>query len=213
VPVVEDCAQAHGTRYQGRRVGAFGTLSCWSFYPSKNLGAYGDAGAVCTDDAALADRVRRLRQYGQSSRYRHAEEGLNSRMDEIQAAVLRLKLRRLDGWNARRRELALFYRRALPSLRTPEVTAGGESVHHLHPLLVERRDALQAHLDARGVQTLVHYPVPLHLQPCFAAWGFGEGTFPVAEAAAHRLLSLPLFPQLTDAEAGSVVGAIEAFHA
>jgi dTDP-3-amino-3,4,6-trideoxy-alpha-D-glucose transaminase len=213
VPVVEDCTQAHGARYQGRRVGTFGTLSCWSFYPSKNLGAYGDAGAVCTGDGALAARVRRLRQYGQSSRYRHDEEGLNSRVDEIQAAILRLKLRRLDGWNARRRALAAFYAQALPSLRTPAVTAGGESVHHLYPVLVERRDALQAHLDAQGIQTLVHYPVPLHLQPCYATWGFGAGAFPVAEAAAARLLSLPLFPQLTDEEARHVVAGIEAFRA
>jgi len=213
VPLVEDCAQAHGTRYRDRIVGTFGVLSCWSFYPSKNLGAYGDAGAVCTRDAGLAERVRRLRQYGQSSRYLHAEEGLNSRMDEVQAAVLRVKLPRLAAWNARRRELAALYARALPSLACPTVTAGGESVHHLHPVLVDRRDALQAHLAGRGVQTLVHYPVPLHLQPCYRAWGFAEGSFPVAEAAARRLLSLPLFPQLGDDEARSVVAAIEAFGA
>jgi dTDP-4-amino-4,6-dideoxygalactose transaminase len=124
-----------------------------------------------------------------------------------------VKLRRLDAWNARRRALATFYARALPTLRIPAVTKGGESGHHLHPVLVEKRDALQAHLDAQGIQTLVHYPVPLHLQPCFATWGFGAGTFPVAEAAAHRLLSLPLFPQLTDDEAQRVVAGIEAFRA
>lgn len=212
-PVVEDCAQAHGARYRGRSVGTWGALACWSFYPSKNLGAYGDAGAVTTGDAALAARVRRLRQYGRSSRDRHDEEGLNSRMDELQAAVLRLKLRRLDGWNARRRALAAYYVRALPGLRTPAVTAGGEAAHHLHPVLVERRDALRAHLAARGVQTLVHYPVPLHLEPCYAGWGFGPGAFPVAEAAAARVLSLPLFPQLADDEARAVVAAIEAFDA
>jgi len=213
VPVVEDCAQAHGARYQGRAVGTFGVASCWSFYPSKNLGAYGDAGAVCTSDAALAERVRQLRQYGQSSRYRHDHEGLNSRMDEIQAAILRLKLRRLDGWNARRHVLAARYASALPSMETPAVTPGGESVHHLYPVLIDHRDALQTHLAANGVQTLVHYPVPLHLQPCYGAWGFGEGSFPVAEAAARRLLSLPLFPQLTDDELGTVVATIEAFDA
>ena len=213
VPVVEDCAQAHGARYHGRAVGTFGALSCWSFYPSKNLGAYGDAGAVCTADAALAERVRRLRQYGQSSRYRHDEEGLNSRMDELQATILRLKLRRLDGWNARRRTLAARYARALSSVDTPVTTIGGESVHHLYPILVERRDALQAHLAAHSVQTLVHYPIPLHLQPCYRAWGCGTGAFPVAEAAADRLLSLPLFPQLTDDEARAVVAAIEVFDA
>lgn len=213
IPVVEDCAQAHGARLGGRPAGTIGVLSCWSFYPSKNLGAYGDAGAVCTVDPALAERVRRLRQYGQSTRYLHDEEGLNSRMDEIQGAILRVKLRRLDAWNARRRELAARYVRALPSLRVPTTTAGGESVHHLHPVLVDDRDALQAHLTSRGVQTLVHYPVPLHLQPCYRGWGFGEGSFPVAESAARRLLSLPLFPQLTDDEHAAVVAAIEAFRA
>ncbi len=213
VPLVEDCAQAHGTRYGGRMVGTVGVLSCWSFYPSKNLGAYGDAGAVCTRDGGLAERVRRLRQYGQSSRYLHAEEGLNSRMDEVQAAVLRVKLPRLAAWNARRRELAALYTRALPSLERPSVTAGGESVHHLYPVLVDRRDALQTHLLDRGVQTLVHYPVPLHLQPCYRGWGFSAGAFPVAEAAARRVLSLPLFPQLGDGEARAVVAAIEAFDA
>jgi dTDP-4-amino-4,6-dideoxygalactose transaminase len=213
VPVVEDCAQAHGTRYRGRSVGTFGVLSCWSFYPSKNLGAYGDAGAVCTADVALAERVRRLRQYGQSSRDRHDDEGLNSRMDELQAAILRLKLRRLYGWNARRRGLAAQYASGLPSVVTPRVTPGGESVHHLYPVLVDRRDALREHLASRAVQTLVHYPVPLHLQPCYRGWGLGPGAFPVAEAAASRLLSLPLFPQLADDEVRTVVAAIESFDA
>ncbi len=213
VPIVEDCAQAHGTRYSGRAAGTIGALSCFSFYPSKNLGAYGDAGAVCTSDPELADRVRRLRHYGQSSRYVHDEEGLNSRMDEIQAAVLRVKLRHLDAWNARRRALAQLYETHLSGVTPIVITAGGESVHHLFPVLTSRRDGLQAHLDARGVQTLIHYPIPLHLQPCYSHWGLGRGSFPVAERAAERLLSLPLFPQLEDREARRVVAAIGEFHA
>src|SRR5262249_26108964 len=146
VTVVEDCAQAHGARYQGRMVGTFGAVSCWSFYPSKNLGAYGDAGAVVTQDARLAERLRRLREDGQSSRYRHDENGINSRMDELQAAILRVKLPKLAGWNRRRRTLATRYAQSLPSVRRPAVTPGGESAHHLHPILVDRRDALQKHL-------------------------------------------------------------------
>lgn len=214
VPVVEDCAQAHGARYRGRAVGTLGLLACWSFYPSKNLGAYGDAGAVSTSDRTLSERVRRLRHYGQASRYLHEEEGLNSRMDEIQAAILRVKLRRLDAWNARRRALGKIYAQALgPRIETPRVTAGGESVHHLFPILVDDRDRLQAHLDGRGIQTLVHYPTPLHLQPCYRPWGYRAGTLRVAESASRRVLSLPMFPHLTDDEACAVAAAIEAFHA
>ncbi len=213
VPVVEDCAQAHGARYAGRKVGTFGALSCFSFYPSKNLGAYGDAGAVATSDAALAERLRMLRQYGQRTRYVHEMPGLNSRMDELQAAILRVKLRHLDGWNRRRGEIAATYAREIRGVEIPAVTARGESVHHLFPVLSDRRDALLSYLADRGVTALIHYPIPLHLQPACRAWGFGPGAFPVAEAAATRLLSLPIFPQLTDAEVAMVVDAVRDFHA
>jgi dTDP-4-amino-4,6-dideoxygalactose transaminase len=213
VPVVEDCAQAHGTRWHDRKVGTWGALACFSFYPSKNLGAYGDAGAVCTADPALADRVRQLRQYGQTSRYVHEREGLNSRMDELQAAILRVKLRHLDAWNRRRQALAALYARELAGVTLLAVTRGGESVHHLFPVLAGRRDALIAHLAAEGIQALIHYPIPLHLQPCFRGWGREPGSFPVAEAAAARLVSLPIFPQLGDDEARRVATAVRAFHA
>jgi dTDP-4-amino-4,6-dideoxygalactose transaminase len=213
VPVVEDCAQAHGTRWRDRKAGTWGTLGCFSFYPSKNLGAYGDAGAVCTSDPALAERVRQLRQYGQTSRYVHERDGLNSRMDELQGAILRVKLRHLDAWNRRRQALAALYARELAGVTLVEVTPGGESVHHLFPVLTARRDALIAHLAAEAIQALVHYPIPLHLQPCFRGWARGPGSFPVAEAAASRLVSLPIFPQLADDEARRVAAAVRAFHA
>jgi dTDP-3-amino-3,4,6-trideoxy-alpha-D-glucose transaminase len=213
LPIVEDCAQSHGARYRGRTTGTIGIASCFSFYPSKNLGAYGDAGAVCTSDPALAERLRRLRQYGQSGRYHHVEEGINSRMDELQGAILRVKLRHLDGWNARRGSIAATYARELVGVTLVAVTPGGESVHHLFPVLVARRDDFQRALAARGVETIVHYPTPLHLVPSYRGWGFGEGAFPVAEDAARRVLSLPIFPQLTDDEVRTVVAAVREAHA
>jgi len=213
VPIVEDCAQAHGTRYRGRRAGTFGILASFSFYPSKNLGAYGDAGAVTTADPRLAERLRMLRQYGQRTRDVHELEGMNSRLDEVQAAILRVKLRHLDAWNGRRREIAQTYARELQGVEVPQVTAGGESAHHLFPVLTDRRDQLMTHLSRRGVTTLVHYPVPIHLHPSYRHWGLGTGSFPVAETAARRVLSLPLFPQLTDEEVLRVAAAVREFHA
>jgi dTDP-4-amino-4,6-dideoxygalactose transaminase len=212
VPVVEDCAQAHGARYRGRAAGTVGALGCFSFYPSKNLGAYGDGGAVVTTDAALAERLRMLRQYGQRRRDLHELEGMNSRLDEMQAAILRVKLRHLSAWNARRREIADAYARGLRGVRRPVLVSGGESVHHLFPVMSERRDELMAHLAGRGVGSLVHYPVPLHLHPAHRYWGWAAGAFPHAEAATARVLSLPLFPQLTDEEVAAVVTAVNEFH-
>ena len=212
IPIVEDCAQAHGAYYRGRRVGTFGTLACFSFYPSKNLGAYGDAGAVATADTQLAERLRMLRQYGQRVRDVHELEGINSRLDELQAAILRVKLRHLDAWNDRRRTIAATYRRELPGIEVPELVPEGESAHHLFPILSDRRDALMAHLAQRGITTLVHYPVPLHLQPAHRHWDLGPGSFPVAEAAVRRLLSLPLFPQLSDDEVLAVSAAVREFN-
>lgn len=214
-PLVEDCAQSHGAVYRGRKAGAIGVLSCFSFYPSKNLGAYGDAGAVATDDAALAERLRRLRNYGQVRRDHHEEEGLNSRIDELQAAILRVKLRRLNTWNAKRAVLAKRLDEALkglPGLSRPETVEGGSSVHHLYPVLSERRDALQGYLEARGVRTRIHYPTPLHLQPCYRSWGIDAGSLPAAEAASKRLLSLPFFAHLRDEELESVAELVRQFH-
>ena len=216
LPVIEDCAQSHGAVYKGRKAGTIGIMSCFSFYPSKNLGAYGDAGAIATDDAGLAERLKRLRNYGQTSRDHHEDDGLNSRIDEIQAAILRVKLGRLDAWNTRRVKMAARLDKALqglPGLSRPSVVDGGRSVHHLYPVLTDRRDELAAYLEKNGVQTRVHYPTPLHLQPTHEGWGYKAGAFPVAESACRRELSLPFFPYLRDEELDAVAELVRRFHA
>jgi dTDP-4-amino-4,6-dideoxygalactose transaminase len=213
--LIEDAAQAHGARYRGRRVGGFGALACFSFYPSKNLGAYGDGGAVVTDDAALADRLRRLRNGGQAGRYEHVELGGNSRLDELQAAVLRVKLAHLDADNAARRALAARYDAELAGagLALPRALPDTEHVYHLYAARVPagRRDALAVSLKERGVGTQIHYPTPVPLQPAYAALGHGPGDFPRAEAWAAEELSLPLFPELTADEQRRVSDAIRAW--
>lgn len=216
LPVVEDCAQAHGTLYRGKKAGTIGKVSCFSFYPSKNLGAYGDAGLVATGDDELGERLRKQRNYGYSRRDYSELPGLNSRMDELQAAILRVKLAHLDAWNRTRQEKALRLAGLLAGVKgveLPKVVDGGRSVHHLFPILAEDRDGLVRHLEAGGVTTRVHYPVPLHLQPCHAYWKQGPGSFPVAERAAGRLLSLPFFPQITDDELAEVAARVRGFHA
>ncbi|HEV2175717.1 MAG TPA: DegT/DnrJ/EryC1/StrS family aminotransferase [Terriglobia bacterium] len=197
--VIEDACQSHGARYRGRRVGGFGLAAAFSFYPTKNLGACGDAGALTTNHDAVAARVRALRNHGESRRYFHDEVGYNARMDGFQGAILRLKLKRLDAWNARRRELAGLYRRLLSGARVDllKEAPGAESVFHLFAVYVDHRDRVRAELEARGVATAVHYPRPLHLQPCYASLGLKPGSFPHAERACERVLGLPLFPELT----------------
>lgn len=205
--VIEDAAQAHGARYRGRRIGAHGSAASWSFYPGKNLGAFGDAGAITTDDAALAERLRRLRNYGSSVRYVHEERGFNSRLDPLQAAILRVKLGHLDRWNIRRQEIANRYLRELAGsgLVLPEVPAGSESSWHLFPVRHPERDALRTALTAAGVETLIHYPIPPHLQRAYADLGFGRGTFPIAEATAETMLSLPIGPAMTETQVDRVI--------
>lgn len=210
--VIEDAAQAHGARYHGRRAGALGVCGCFSFYPTKNLGALGDAGAITTDDAALADHLRALRDHGQSRKYEHALIGYNSRLDGIQAALLRLKLGRLDAWNARRQALAARYRSALdglPGIELLGTAVGCEHVYHLFVVRCRERERLKTDLQSQGIGTSVHYPLPLHLQPAFAGLGHGRGDFPVAEAAAREVLALPLYPELSDAAAGFVCEAVQ----
>jgi dTDP-4-amino-4,6-dideoxygalactose transaminase len=211
--VVEDACQAHGAMVDGRRAGTLGDLGCFSFYPGKNLGAYGDGGAVVTDRPDLAARLSRLRNYGQERKYHHVEPGYNHRLDEIQAAILRVKLRRLDGWNERRRAHAAAYARALAGapLVLPRVPEGRTHVFHLHVVRSERRDALQQHLTARGIGTLIHYPVPIHLQPAYRSLALGPGTFPLAERLAREVLSLPMFPELTGGQIDEVAGAVREF--
>jgi len=210
IAVVEDAAQAHGTTYRGRRIGAHGDTATWSFYPGKNLGAFGDAGAVTTDDPGLAARLRRLRNYGSSVRYVHEERGFNSRLDPLQAAILRVKLAHLDAWNARRREIAARYLRELAGadLVLPTVPEWAESSWHLFPVRHPRRDAFRDALAAAGVETLIHYPIPPHLQHAYADLGFARGAFPVAEAVADTVLSLPIGPAMTHAQVDAVVAAV-----
>jgi dTDP-4-amino-4,6-dideoxygalactose transaminase len=210
IPLVEDACQAHGARYRDRKIGSFGAASALSFYPTKNLGALGDGGAMLTNDPRLADRVRRLRNGGQSDRYRHTEIGVNSRLDELQAAVLRVQLRHLTESTRRRRELAGLYEELLADVpvELPSERADVFAVRHLYVIRHPRRDALRERLERRGIGTLIHYPIPLHLQPAFAGLGGEQGQFPIAEQAAKEILSLPLYPQLGEDGVRTVAAAV-----
>jgi dTDP-4-amino-4,6-dideoxygalactose transaminase len=211
--VVEDCAQSHGAAWKGRATGGFGRAAAFSFYPSKNLGAYGDGGAIATGDADVATLARALRQYGWSRRDVAEHEGWNSRLDELQAAILRAKLPFLERENARRREIADRYDERLAGLPLTRLTArpGSVPAHHLYPVRLSGRDAFRDHLAARGVETGVHYPVPLHLHPAYAFLGYRRGDFPVAEAACDTVVSLPIHPALTDPQVEAVVAAARSF--
>lgn len=200
--VIEDCAQSMGATYMGRQTGTIGTVGCYSFFPSKNLGAYGDGGLIATADEALAARIRSLRAHGGRVKYHHEELGLNSRLDEMQAAVLRIKLPRLDGWNEARRAVAARYRAGLadlPGLALPGESRDGTPVYHQFTIRVQERDRVQKALQEAGIMTMVYYPVPLHLQQVHAPMGHKPGDFPAAEKAAAEVLSLPMYPEL-DAE-------------
>ncbi len=213
--VVEDAAQAHGARLAGRACGTFGTAGCFSFYPAKNLGAYGDGGIVVTDDEALAARLRLLRHYGQRAKNEHVVVGSNSRLDSLQATVLAVKLGRLDAWNTARAAHAALYAELLPreELVLPRVEPGATHVYHLYVVRTPRRDELRAHLDACGIDTGIHYPVPPHLQPAYAGLGYGPGDFPVAERLAGEVLSLPMFPELSAGQVERVAAAVRSFPA
>jgi len=212
--VIEDAAQAHGARYKGRRVGPLGRAGCFSFYPGKNLGAYGEGGAVVTNDPEVARRVRLLRDHGSPRKYRHEVVGYNFRLEGIQGAVLGVKLKRLDAWNDLRRAHAARYRALLAgadaagALTLPRESPDAEHVYHLFVVQTGARDELQKQLAAAGVQTGVHYPVPVHLQPAYAALGHREGDFPEAERQARRVLSLPMFAELTDDQLARVAEEI-----
>ncbi len=206
--LVEDAAQAHGATFRGRRAGTFGDAAAFSFYPGKNLGAWGDGGAVVSRDATLVEKIRVLSNHGRIEKYVHAEAGVNSRLDGIQAAVLRIKLRRLDAWNARRREHAASYARALQGVRLPVVAPGAEHVWHLYVVRSEERDRLKARLGEKEIETGIHYPLPLHLQPAYAHLGIREGSLPVTERAAREILSLPMFPELDEEAIARVAAAV-----
>jgi dTDP-4-amino-4,6-dideoxygalactose transaminase len=208
--VIEDAAQAHGARYHGARAGALGDAAGFSFYPGKNLGALGDGGAVTTDDGELADAIRKLRNYGSIVKYRHDEQGFNSRLDELQAAILRVKLRQLETWNARRVAVARRYLTALadiPSLALPHVVDGAEPAWHLFVVQHARRDELQARLAAAGVGTLIHYPIPPHRSGAYAS-EHGDRGLPLADMLAARVLSLPMGPHLSADEIEHVIASV-----
>jgi dTDP-4-amino-4,6-dideoxygalactose transaminase len=212
--IIEDCAQSHGAMYRGRRTGTFGHMACFSFYPTKNLGALGDGGAVVTNDDSLAAKVRALREYGWTERYVSHLAGWNSRLDEMQAAILRAKLPHLDEDNLARQRLAGACDAALRDLplTLPPRRPDCSHVFHLYVVRSARRDALQAYLKERGIGALIHYPVPVHLQPAYRGRVAAPGTLPETEKAAGEILSLPMYPELTEADQAAVVQAIREFH-
>ncbi|MES2439805.1 MAG: DegT/DnrJ/EryC1/StrS family aminotransferase [Verrucomicrobiota bacterium] len=209
--VVEDAAQAHGATYQGSRAGSVGQAGCFSFYPGKNLGAFGEAGAVTTNDALIAKKIRVFRDHGQSCKYQHSVVGWNCRMDGIQAAVLRVKLRELDLNNAKRREIAVRYSRAfqeIPQIILPFSTSTGSHAHHQYVVRVPDRKGFMDGLSSKSIASAIHYPIPVHLQDAYLDLGHGPGSFPVAERCAKEFVSLPMYPELTPSQVGAVIEAV-----
>lgn len=219
LPVIEDAAQAIGARRQiagrWRQAGSLGRVGTFSFFPSKNLGGWGDGGMMVTQEEALAGRLRRLRVHGGAKQYHHDEVGFNSRLDTLQAAVLLAKLPHLAGWSSARRERAARYDagfRSVPAVTPPAVDPANEHIFHQYTLRAERRDGLLVHLKAQGIGCAVYYPVPLHLQPCFAPLGYRRGSLPVTEAVMDEVISLPIYPELTDAQQDRVIAAVTDFY-
>jgi dTDP-4-amino-4,6-dideoxygalactose transaminase len=211
--VIEDAAQAHGAEYQGQRAGSFGDLACFSFYPGKNLGAYGEAGAIVTNHEQYVTLIRQLRDQGQSEKYYHDHVGYNYRMEAIQGAVLGVKLRHLDTWNESRRSLANSYRSQLEGFGPRLLTEQAErtSVHHIFPVFSEQRDDLRQHLEAAGISTGIHYPIPVHLQRAYRHLGYRAGDLPEAERASRQTLSLPMYPELSEDAVAVVADSIRIF--
>lgn len=208
--VIEDACQAHGAKYKGKRVGSFAHAAAFSFYPAKNLGAYGDGGVVVTNDKRMAESLYMLRNYGQREKYHHMVQGFNHRLDTLQAAVLRVKLKHLDAWTAARRQHARLYGELLAHspVVSPVEADYAEAVYHLYVIRVEDRDGLRAYLQERGVATGIHYPLPIHLQPGYRDLGYNKGDFPVTEGYAEQILSLPMYAELTPASIEYVAEAI-----
>lgn len=212
--VIEDACQAHGSTYKGRPCGSLGHMSAFSFYPGKNLGAFGDGGFVATNDAALAEKVRMLRNYGQRVKYHHDVLGFNSRLDTIQAAILRVKLQRLAGWNEKRRANAALYGKLLAgsSFVLPKVMPYSTHIYHLFVVRAQAREAVQQFLTGKGISTGIHYPIPTHQTKAFASLGYQDGDFPVTERYAKEILSLPMFPELSEAQVTYVAEAMREFE-
>jgi len=211
--VIDDAAQAHGAEYRGRRTGTMGDVACFSFYPGKNLGAYGDAGALVTNDDELAARTRMLRNHGRVDKYSHQIVGYGYRLDALQAAILGAKLPHLDAWNARRREIADYYTELFTNtdLITPYCPPHITPIYHIYAVRSKHRDALQKHLKANGIETIIHYPIPLHFQPVYENLDYKRGDFPVAEQVADEELSFPMYPELTDTQVQQIVEAVRGF--
>ncbi len=212
--MIEDAAQAHGTLYKGQPCGSIGVIGCFSFYPGKNLGAYGDAGMVTTNDKNLAERLMRLRNYGQQVKYKHIEKGLNARLDTLQATVLNVKLRYVQQWNAARASHADKYRELLKGvgdLGFQQQAPYSTHIYHIFMIETDYRDALQKHLQEAGIQTVIHYPIPIHLQEAYADLGHKQGDFPNAERLARRVLSLPMFAELTDEQIKYVTDQVKSY--
>ncbi|WP_414588323.1 DegT/DnrJ/EryC1/StrS family aminotransferase [Scytonema sp. PCC 10023] len=212
--VVEDCAQSTGASWTGQKVGSIGHIGCFSFYPTKNLGAYGDGGAITTNDPAIAAKLRVLKEHGQKNRYYYEEIGVNSRLDAIQAAILQIKLRYLDIWNNQRRKVASRYHQFLnqvPGIIAPQELAGGMGVWNQYTIRVlgNKRDLIRSQLQERGVNTMVYYPHPLHLQPVYESLGYKQGQLPVAEQACQEVLSLPMFPELLEEQQNQVIYSLK----
>ena len=212
--VIEDAAQAHGTRFLGQACGTFGLAGCFSFYPGKNLGAYGDGGAVVTNSDDFAKKVNSLRNYGQKQKYVHVEKGTNSRLDTVQAAILNIKLKLLEGWNEARRGHAAIYSDSLANYDfiVPAVDSRSSHIFHLYVVRTRYRDELQKHLAGLGIQTGIHYPIPIHFQEAYSDLGLSKGAFPVTEALADEIISLPMFPELTQQQIESVLDAMSSFR-
>lgn len=214
--VIEDACQAHGALYKGKKAGTFGTAGAFSFYPTKNLGCFGDGGAITTNNKKMADRIRLMRNYGQRTRYICDEKGTNSRLDEVQAAILRIKLKYLAKHNERRREIARLYGRYLDGIeevKTPSCESQRQHVFHLYVIRCKHRDRLKKYLSKKAVETEIHYPIPLHLQKAFKYLGHRKGDFPLAEKLSNEILSLPMFPALEKREIKTICNSIKDFYA
>jgi dTDP-4-amino-4,6-dideoxygalactose transaminase len=209
--VVEDACQAHGAEYKGRKVGTFGNTGCFSFYPSKNLNAYGDGGVVVTNDEEIAIRLKMLRNYGKERRYYNPIKGFNSRLDEIQASILRVKLKYLDEWNEKRREIAQLYNTFLKTVIKPKEMDYAKHVYHLYVIRSPKREQLQMYLREKGIGTLIHYPIPIHLQGAYRELGLKDGSLPITEKYASEILSLPIFPELTNEEIEYISTSVNSF--
>lgn len=212
--VIEDACQAHGASFKNRMAGSFGALAAFSFYPGKNLGAYGDGGMITTNNKMVAEKIKMLRNYGQKEKYKHLILGWNSRLDNLQAAILRVKLKRLEKWNEKRLENAKLYNKYLEKLPiiTPKIYPNYRHIFHLYVVRVNNRDKLAKFLSAKGISTVMHYPLPIHLQPAYKSLGYKKGAFPITEKLAMEILSLPMFPELTQSEIKYICEQIKSFY-